>query len=794
MKVSLSWLKSYVPLGSFEKDPASLAESLTMRGIEISSINEIKAPWTNVVVGQIKKIEKHPNADKLSLCVVTDGKENFQVVCGAQNIKEGDKAPFAKIGALLPGGFEIKKTNLRGIDSYGMLCSSKELAFGEEASGILILQKDVKVGAPFEKAIGYEDTTLECEVTPNRGDCLSHIGIAREVAAIRGVKLTLPKSHFKESQVSVQKITSVTIKHRECLRYAAIVLQNVKVKPSPLELQLKLRSIGLRPINNIVDITNFILMEYGQPLHAFDFDKLKGSKIIVRYPKEGEKIKSLDGETRILHKDDIVIADGEDAVALGGVIGGFDSQVTEETKNILIESASFNPATIRRTSKRLKVQTDSSYRFERGIDIEGVILALERAAALMCELGEGQAYKGKIDVYPKKQKKTTIVLEKINVDTLLGISFPEREVKKALSDLQFSLKPKGKNQWKVEVPSFRGDVSHEADLIEEIIRSIGFDKVPLATLPAPSKIKYEEPIAFKLKKHLSTKGFHETVSYSFVPRALLEKCHVKLDSLKLLNPLAEEFSCMRPALFPSLIAVLLYNLNRKANTVKIFELRNVFEVVENRKLPQESEHLALLLSGQKALVPWKEYHEYYDFFDLKGIVEGVLDHENNLHWKRGEEPWLHPGKSASLYNGHKKIGFVGELHPEVQHAFEMDQSVVIAELNFEKLLKRHKQEVNFKNISKYPLVARDLAVVLEETVSHEEVLQCIKGLKSNLIQSISLFDVYSDPQKIGEGKRSLAFRIFYQSYEKTLDQSDIEEAHNAIVQELSNKLGAQVRI
>ena len=676
MKISLSWLENYVGLGKYKKDPHALAHALTMRGLEVSSVTSTKPNWTHVVVGQINKIEKHPNADKLTVCEVTDGKKTYQVVCGAKNIKEGDYVPFATIGAKLPGDFEIKQAKLRGVDSFGMLCSQKELGMGEDTHGIFILPTDTTLGVSLEEALAMTgDTVLEVEVTANRGDCLSHIGVAREVAALTQGKVQKPQNKIKFVQPAVQKVASVTIKHPHCSRYTAMVVEGVQVKPSPAWLESYLRTVGLRPINNIVDITNFILMEYGQPLHAFDFDKLSGKKIIVRKPLTAGKIKTLDEETRELEPNDIVIADAEKPVALGGVMGGFDSQVTPETKNILIESACFDPAAIRKTSKRLKLQSESSYRFERGVDIEGVVSALERAASLMSELGEGYVLSGKIDVYPVKRKKQNIALSQDFINRFIGKEIPPKTTKSILESFGFSVKPHKKNSWSVGVPTWRLDVTNQADLVEEIVRSIGFDSLPLVCIHAPADFQLKEILEFKIKKLLAAQGFHEAVNYSFVSEELLNSCGIEDKTHKLVNPINEDFAHLRPVLFPSLIKSLAYNVHRNNKSVKLFEIRRVFSTKPTQELPHEEEHLALLLSGNKTLSPWPEYQKNYDFYDAKGILETVFENlgfaKNQVVFKDGKRNYFHPSISAEIFIQGELAGYMGELHPEVQKKFDI---------------------------------------------------------------------------------------------------------------------------
>ncbi|MBI2027599.1 MAG: phenylalanine--tRNA ligase subunit beta [Deltaproteobacteria bacterium] len=818
MKISLKWLSDYVSLGKFSRQPGALAEKLTLRGIETKVFSKQDIGWRGVVVAKIEKIEKHPQADRLSVCTVFDGKDHLQIVCGAQNIAMGDIVPLAKMGSELPGNFKIKQASLRGVDSFGMLCSKKELGLGQDSEGIFILPPGLKLGQPLEKLIDIEDTVLECEIPANRGDLLSHLGIAQEVSSLLGTlchfppipKLSFrgPSKPWRSTADELIFFPSLKLNHQGCERYMAMLIQNIKIGPSPLWLQNRLESVGLRAINNVVDITNFIMMETGQPLHAFDFDQFHQGKIIVRHAQPDEQFVALDDKTYALDPADIVIGTMDRSLALGGIIGGSQSAVSDSTHHILLESACFDQQLIRKTARRLKIQTDSSYRFERGVDIETVATALQRGAQFISEMAHGTIHKKVIDTYPKKKKKRFISLHEDKMEKFLGFKIQPKQIQSTLKSLGFVLKKHGKNQWNVEVPFYRRDVETVADISEEVVRCVGFDKIPnqplqVAKIPVSTGVADGAALMFELKKYLVSQGFFENIHWSFTSPKKLQFYESHHDAITILNPLGEDFSQMRTVLFPSLIDACIYNFNRGQTSHKSFELRRVYS--KNG----EALHLSLLLSGQAKLSVWKELARDVDFFDLKGVVDSIFEllsviamDENvsrgDLSASSSSLKFLHTGKSSEIFisthpNVRHSVGFLGALHPEWQRKLGADKEIYIAELNLDLLFKMHREELKFQEFSKYPKVSRDISFIADENLSHVEIIKVIGSVQNPLIQQIVLFDIFRDTAVIGEGKKSVAYRIFLQSFDRTLEDEEIDTLHAEIIKHLQSALNIKMR-
>ncbi|HDS05582.1 MAG TPA: phenylalanine--tRNA ligase subunit beta, partial [Deltaproteobacteria bacterium] len=672
MLVSLKWLKDYVDI---DLKAEKLAERLTMSGLEVESVKEISPEFKGVVTAKIISVKPHPNADKLSLCEVTDGSKKYPVVCGAKNIKAGDVVPLAKVGATIPGGYTIKPSVLRGETSEGMLCSEAELMIGEDSSGIMQLPKNMKPGKPLEKALDLEDTVFDVSITPNRADCLSVIGIAREVAALTGKKIKMPKVNIKETSENIKALASVKIMDAElCPRYTARMIKNVKIGPSPVWLKARLEACGMRAINNIVDVTNFVMLEMGQPLHAFDFRYLEKNKIIVRKSKKNEEFISLDGKSRKLADETLLICDGVKPVAIGGIMGGLNSEVKEDTDTILLESAYFNPVSIRRSARRLAMPAEAAFRFERGIDPEGVVKALNRATQLIAELAGGSICKNYIDEYPRKIRQAkNIKLRLEQVRKITGTQISAAEVTKILRSLGMKTTQSGKGIYLVTPPAFRVDITREIDLIEEIVRIYGFDRVP-ASLPnvsvgellPNSHLKLEDNI----RKIMNGMGFSEVINYSFISPASVESLlfpteDERLNVVKINNPLTEEQSIMRPTIITGLLDTLKKNINNGYANLKIFELGRLFIHDKHGKLPKEKNMFAGLISGKKMENLW-DYKSNVDFYDLKGCLENIfyaLKLENITFKSDVVDTILHPGKSCSVFLGDTLLGYMGEINP-----------------------------------------------------------------------------------------------------------------------------------
>lgn len=795
MKVPLSWLKDYLDI---EESPTELAELLTMKGFEVEAIEYRGQNLDNVVTAKIVKIKPHPNADKLQLAIVTTGKETLQVVCGAPNIFVGAIVPLALPGALLPSGIEIKKANIRGQESIGMLCSKKELGISDDHSGIMILPDDVEIGQPFAKAAFVEDVVLEVAIAPNRGDALSILGIAREISAITKRKLKPPKIKSILSGNEITRYIKVEVEDTEaCPRYTGLMVKGVNSKQSPRWLQARLEAVGLRPISNIVDATNYVLFELGQPLHAFDANKLRDSRIVVRKAKEGEKITTLDNIERKMLSSDLLICDGGGPVAIAGIMGGISTEVDENTKDVFIESAFFDPMTIRKTSKRLGLVTESSFRFERRVDPEGVLAAAQRAAQLIVETGGGRIVNGKIDIYPKPIRLKPINLRISRTNHLLGTQLKSSEVKELLLRLGMELNPISQDLFMVQPPSYRSDLVREADIIEEVARLWGYQNIPEALPPLnqiePSMNEMQK-FREKARDTACALGYSEIITYSFAdPKDI--KMFSNIEPLLLANPLAPELSAMKTLLIPGLITTLAYNQRRDNYDLKLFELRRIFIPKKEGELPEERDRLALLIQGRHFLRSWAEPDRTADFFDIKGHVETILEvlNVNFVKFKLEGPDFLHPAQKATIYSSDKELGFLGKLHPEIEEHYELRGPVFVAELDLLSLFEvSTKSKVYRPFPRRFPPALRDIAVVVDEDICAADVEKVIREASGELLLDITLFDIYRGPQ-VGEGKKSLAFSMRFQTEERTLTDEEVNGLFAKIVKELEEKIGAKLR-
>ena len=797
MNVTLNWLKTYI---DFEFSAGELADRLTMLGIEVEAVKQLGTGLEGVVVGKVNTVGPHPNADKLVLCQVDVGEaEELQIVCGAPNAREGMLAPVATIGATLPIGLTIKSAKLRGEVSQGMLCSEKELGLSEDAAGLMELHTDISPGTSLVAALGLDDVMFELEITPNRPDCLSLIGVAREVRAETGNPLKLPPIDLKESETDIQDLTSVTIDVPDlCPRYAARVIQGVKVGESPAWLQQRLEAVGVGVINNIVDVTNFVLMEYGQPLHAFDYHKLAENRIVVRRAAEGERLTTLDEVDRELTSDMLVIADAEKPVALAGIMGGYDSEITETTCDVLLESAYFNPSSIRATAKTLGMSTEASYRFERGADPGAVLAALDRAAKLIAELAGGTVCKAVIDVYPGQQPLTEIKLRPDRVNFVLGTELEGVEIAQILSRLGFGVEASG-DGYRVTVPTFRSDITREIDLIEEIARVYGYDNIPTTLpkgdipIPAPNP-KVE--VRRRIKRFLLAAGMMEAVNYSFCDPNCFEKIRLPSDSplrrtLQLRNPLSPEMSVLRTTLIPGLLENTQHNRNHQINTIALFETGSVFVQHGNQKEP---ERIAGVLAGQLGDGVYGNLYREPDFFDIKGLVEGVLEVCGITEYtlQKTDTPTFHPGRNAAVLLEEAQVGTFGEAHPEVLENYDLPYKAYLFEFDLEALVRATVFAKRFEPISIYPKVERDLAIVVDKGVLSEMPVELIYTAGGEWVESVRLFDVYEGEQ-VPEGKKSLAYAIVYHSAAETLTDKAVNALHERVVEHLHQKLGAELR-
>jgi phenylalanyl-tRNA synthetase beta chain len=798
MRVSLNWLKEFVPI---RLSPEELAHRLTMTGTEIESIETLRPNFTHVFVGRIMKIARHPNADKLLLCEVEVGNgPALKIVCGAANIKEGDKVPVALSGATLAGGLSVKKTKIRGQHSEGMLCSERELGISEEHSGIMILPPGTPIGAAVDDALALSDVMLELSITPNRPDCLSIFGAAREVAAITKEKAHLPDIHVHESGPDIKTFTSVTIDDAiGCPRYAARIVSGVRIGPSPMWMQQRLIKAGLRPINNVVDVTNYVLLELGHPLHAFDYDKLYENRIVVRRARKGESIVTLDGANRALSEQMLVIADAEKPVAVAGIMGGANSEVTEQTTKVLIESAYFDPITIRRTSKALALSTEASFRFERGADPQMLTVALDRTAALIAETAGGAVAPGRIDQYPRPFPPLDISLRYTRIKRLLGIKVPPKEAASILVSVGFNILAADSDAVLARVPSYRPDVSAEIDLIEEVARIYGYENI-IPTYPEDKRLMergLQPPSAEDTTKAiLKNCGFSEIVTFSFGDPARMIDFGgdgYPTEPIRMRNPLAEDESVLRTTLIPGMLGTIRNNINNGRKDLKLFEAGKVFWPAQKQILPDERVFACGAATGLVRQPHWTEQPAEVDFFHVKGVVEALLQALGYpMQTRRASHPGFHPGKCANIEVDGKVVGSIGEIHPDLIQKYDLKQKVLAFEINLSSLGLRPEAEKKYQKISRFPAAERDMAVVVGEEVEAAGVTAAIWETGGEILRNVLLFDVYRGAQ-VESGKKSLAFSLRFQSDERTLTDEEVTAVFDKIVQTLDTRFGAQLR-
>lgn len=799
MLISLNWLKQYIDLEGI--DIKEMEEALTMIGQEVEKIEIAGGNLNNVVIVKILEKEKHPNADTLSLCKVDNGKEILQIVCGATNHKAGDKAVLAQVGAQLSPDFTIKKGKIRGEESNGMLCSEVELGIGNDADGIIILPEDAPVGTPLKEYMGLDDVIFELEITPNRPDCLSHIGIAREVAAYYNKKVKYPSTVIK-TEISEKTADNIKVSIEDTnlsKRYAARILKGVTVKESPEWLRERVESVGIRSINNIVDVSNFILMEMNQPNHIFDLDKLEGGEIHVRNAVEGEIFITLDGQERKLTAEDIAIVDGKKTVALGGVMGGLNSEVDSETKNILLEVAHFNPQNIRKTSRRLGLSSDASYRFERGTDRENVINVINRLANLIQEVAGGEILEGAVDVFPETAEVKVSELSFERLNRFIGKEIPREKVINILENLEIEVKDNG-NTLTLTPPTYREDLEREQDYYEEIIRMYGFDNIE-NILP---KVEINEKAIIDTTKFTdvvkltasSAGALKEVINYSFIPKDGVDKIRFtrvpKERLIDVLKPITEDFVTLRPTLLYSLIKNAKDNMNRNISNIRFFEVSRTFEKEE--ELAKEEIKLGIILASEKSKTVWNPKPEAYDFYDLKGVVEEIFSKLkfNNYQLKRSEQTQFHPGRSADIFVGREYVGSFGEIHPDVLENFDFGKkSVLVAEINLDLIKKYIGKKIVYQGIVKYPSVPRDLALVVDEGILVGSILNTI-GKIDKKVEKVELFDIYRGTGVL-PGKKSVAVSIILRDRSKTLEEKEINDIMAKILEKVKKDYGAELR-
>ncbi|MFC2024865.1 phenylalanine--tRNA ligase subunit beta [Chloroflexota bacterium] len=800
MKVSLNWFKEYVDIAL---SPADLANRLTMAGFEGEVLQVIGGSWENIVVGQITAINPHPNADRLTLPTVDLGTEQTTVVCGAPNLRVGDKIAFARVGAQLIDGHSgevatLKSAKIRGVVSSGMVCSEKELGISDRHEGIMVLPEEAPVGTPLSDYLG--DVIFNLDITPNRPDCLSVIGIAREIAALTGQSLHFPKVDYEEATSLVDQQIAVSIVVPDlCPRYCASLIRGVKVGESPGWMQQRLLACGMRPINNIVDVTNYVMLEYGQPLHAFDYDRIKGKKIIVRRANTGENTISLDEVGRVLSDDMLVIADEERLVAIAGVMGGANSEVTQATTSILLESANFNPASIHYTGRTLGLTSEACMRFERGIRPELTLPALKRATQLIAQLGGGEAVRGFVDVYPGKLEPEPILLSTSEVKRLLGVDFSLEQIIDVLISLGFDCKQAGSaSEVLVTAPYWRSDIHLAVDLIEEVARIVGYDRIPTTMLSQPIPRQNPEPI-IRLKREvgriLTGYGFQEVITYSLTSLEMLgrlspEPSPVEPMPLRVANPMTAEQEYLRPNLRTNLLVALSANRRHEDGGIRLFELGKVY-VPRLGDLPDEREVLCGMISGPILEKWWHGGDEPPDFFEAKGVVEGLLSQlDVEANFEECSDESLHSTKQAAIVIAGNRLGVVGELHPKVLESFDIAEAAYLFEIDLVTLLPFAMGHKMFQPVPRFPAIVRDMALIVDAGIANQKVMDIIKSF--SLIEQVAIFDVYSGEQ-VPQGKKSLAYRITFQSPTHTLTDGEVNKIQQQILDKLAKELGAVLR-
>jgi phenylalanyl-tRNA synthetase beta chain len=790
MQFNVEWLKKWV---ATDLDAESLAARLTAAGLEVDDVRPVAADFTDVVVAEIESCEKHPNADKLALCTVNDGSgELLQIVCGAPNARPGIRVPLARVGARIGPEFKIKKAKLRGVESSGMLCSAKELGLSDDHSGLMELPADAPLGVNLREYLALDDYVIEVDLTPNRADCLSVRGIARDVAASCGAEYTGKEPEPVEA-VHDARFPIRLEAPEDCPRYVGRIVRGIDpTAKSPLWMVETLRRCGLRSISPTVDVTNYVLLELGQPMHAFDFGKLN-DKIIVRRGRDGEKLVLLDETEAELDESILAICDSQGPVAIAGIMGGLDSGVSDQTQDILFESAYFNPATIMGKARKFGMHTDASHRFERGVDPQGQEAAVERATALLIEIAGGEP--GPLLIAEEQEsipRNQPVVLRPGRLDMIIGCEIPRERVEAILDGLGMAVKWNGAH-WTVTAPSARFDIAIEEDLIEEIARIYGYDEIPEAPvsgeLATGSAASHDIPLE-RVRESLCASGFQEVINYSFVDHQQLEHLHQAAKALPLANPLSADLDVMRTTLLPGLLTSLARNVRRQQSRVRLYETGVVF--LQEDSL-HEVERLAAVALGEDLPEQWSVTIRNIDFYDIKGEVERLFSMKGavaQLSFEPGEMPWMHPGASAIIRVDGEIAGYCGALHPLVLKAFDIKKSAFAFEIDLEHLLKR---DVPFaKEYSRFPSVRRDIALLLPNDVAYETVQNCIKASAGPFLERVFVFDVYQG-DNLKKGYKSVAIGLIFNNVSSTLRDEDVDPAIDTVVSELEQRLGAQLR-
>ncbi|MCC6549155.1 MAG: phenylalanine--tRNA ligase subunit beta [Ignavibacteriaceae bacterium] len=798
MVISLNWLKEYISLEGISAEVIS--EKLTSAGLEVEKMTDQSAIYKGFVAAHVRECIKHPNADKLSLCKVWDGQNELSVVCGAPNVAVGQKVVLATIGTNIPGkDFIIKKSKIRGAESEGMLCSESELAISDNHEGIMVLGESAEPGSAISDLLGLNDVIFEIGITPNRPDALSHLGVARDLAAIFGREVKKPALKNLPASGDIHKLAAVEIADTQgCPRYTAKVVKNVTIGPSPEWLKNKIQSIGLRSINNVVDVTNFILHELGQPLHAFDLDTLAGNKIVVDKAGALKEFTTLDSNKRQMNPDILMINDGEKGIAIAGIMGGENSEVTAKTKNILLESAYFNPSVIRKGAKFLQMSSDASYRFERGTDPHMTPFAAERAAELIAEVAGGALIAGTIDIYPEKIEKKTTELPYSRIERILGFTIPKEKVIQILKSLEFVITDSTEEKLMLEIPTFRPDVEREIDVIEEVVRIFGYENIPdnlIVSYPVHNRVDQTE-FDDQIKTALTGLGYFEAIS---LPMISEWESSLFGNPVKVKNPLTVEMEYLRTSLIPGMLQNIRRNIHAGEKTIRLFEIGNVMSRTGEGEVSWKNLHeetrCVLVLTGEAETKEWYRDDRKYDIFDLKGDLESLaakfsIDSFTIDSYYSTEKNIF--GSVTELKSRGQAIINGGSVRKDILRKFDIDQPVFCAEFTISSLAEAVKKREGFRHLPKFPKVFRDFAFILDSEVQFNELVAFVEKNQTPLLSSFRLFDVY-EHKSLGEGKKSMAFSLEFYNENATLTDEIVDREFNSLIQKISKKFNAQLR-
>ena len=810
MQVSTKWLKDYINID--DVSPEELAEKLTMAGIPVENVVRADEGLEKVVTGKIEKLEAHPDSDHLQVCQMNIGTgELLQIVTGAPNVKQGQIVPVALVGSHLPNGQKISKGKLRGVASNGMLCSADELKLDienlpqEQKVGIYILPEDTPIGVPAKEVLGLDDVVLEFELTANRGDCFSVFGIVREAAVLTDKKANFPEIKVNEDDsANAKDLVKIKIDAPDlCSRFSSRVLKNVKLGPSPDWMQQRLQGAGIRAINNVVDVTNFVMVELGQPMHAYDYDEVVGHVLNARRAVKGEQLHTLDDSNRLAKGGELVIADAEKAAGLAGVMGGFETEITEKTKTVILEAASFNGASIRRTSRSVGLHSEASGRFERGVDETQTIRALDRAAQLLQDMGACTVCKGVVDVYPNPKSEVTVEFMPEQINSRLGTDIQSESMIDILEKLGFIV-DKESGKYAVKVPSWRNDVTMWEDLSEEVARIYGYDNIP-STLPIGETSQGHQSdiqnFVDKIKSVLVSLGMNEELSFSFTNPTMFDKINLPQDNklrkaVPIMNPLTDDYPLLRTTMISSIMENVARNYSRKNEDVRLFEIAPVFypKALPITEQPIETLKLAGVIMGRREPKGWNQNSNEVDFYDMKGIVEELFSkiEIDKYTVEVGEHFAMHPGKTAVFKKGKEILATVGELHPAVANAFDIPKKICIFEADIATLMKYTAKNFKYEQLPKYPAITRDLAILVDKTVAAGEIEKIITKNGGKYFNNVTLFDVYTG-DRISTDKKSLAFNIKFQSTDRTLTDEEADESFKKILTAIENQFKAELR-